>query len=108
METELLQYIDENGKLPALQRNKYLEHLGVVRLNKIGQVDSVIYKGTWLQPVIEYEKVNRQIDEALKRVKHKKAGQMGVLDTDIDKQVKVDKEIMQTYEKEINPDEIDY
>jgi hypothetical protein len=104
MEQELQPFL-ENGYLTTLGRNKYLESKKTVRLNAAGQIESILYEGDYLKPIIRYTQLNKDIDEYLKGKKQKRVDGTLTLDADINKQVDI-----KPYEKdiEITADEIDF
>ena len=58
MEQELQPFL-ENGYLTTLGRNKYLESKKTVRLNAAGQIESILYEGDYLKPIIRYTQLNK-------------------------------------------------
>lgn len=105
MEAELQRLVDSNGRLPALEKNRYLASKRVIRIDSLSRMTAVIQASDGSFPYVE---MSKKVDDVVRGIKHTKAGSMKTIDTsEIDKQVKVDNEIMQQYE-EINPDEIDF
>lgn len=98
MELELKPLLNERGYLTIENRNKYLQSKGAVRLDEKGNISSVIYTGTYESPHFTYRKLDEDIDEALKNIRNKKVGTMGVKKDDNKQQD----------DKEINPNEIPF
>lgn len=86
MEQELQPYLDSKGHLTVGQRNKFLASKKAVRLNEQGNISAIIYEGTYEAPTFIYTQIDRDIDKALKNIKYKKVGTMGVIEQKNDNQ----------------------